>query len=245
MTRIHGSCQRPCPATSLSASLGPHEPGAYECTGGGSSSSGCMIRHVSSTPSWRVNRVLSPTIAACSSTSYGVAPSPPSSANSMSSSIGAGPARSARCASSDEPDPGRRVELDHELVLLGAVARDPEAEPGRLLEDEPKLGLGRGQPLARADEERDAGPAPVLDLEAQRGVRLGRRVGGDPVDVEVAVVLPADVVGGVGLRDGVEERDLRVLERLGSPREGASIALAATTCMRWFTTTSRSAPTGS
>ena len=31
-----------------------------------------MIRHCSSTPSWRVKRVLSPTIAACSSTSYGV-----------------------------------------------------------------------------------------------------------------------------------------------------------------------------
>ena len=31
-----------------------------------------MIRHVSSTPSWRVKRVLSPIIAACSSTSYGV-----------------------------------------------------------------------------------------------------------------------------------------------------------------------------
>ena len=31
-----------------------------------------MIRQVCSTPSCRVNRVLSPTIAACSSTSYGV-----------------------------------------------------------------------------------------------------------------------------------------------------------------------------
>ena len=30
-----------------------------------------------------------------------------------------------------------------------------------------------------------------------------------------------------------------------SLREGTSIADAATTCMRWFTTTSRSAPTGS
>ena len=31
-----------------------------------------MIRHASSTPSWRVKRVLSPIIAAWSSTSYGV-----------------------------------------------------------------------------------------------------------------------------------------------------------------------------
>ena len=58
-----------------------------------------MIRHCSSTPSWRVKRVLSPTIAAWSSTSYGVGPSPPSSANSMSRSIGAtAPLASARCA---------------------------------------------------------------------------------------------------------------------------------------------------
>jgi len=49
--------------------FGPHEPGAYAWTGGGSSSNGCMIRQVSSTPSWRVKRVLSPTIAACSNTS--------------------------------------------------------------------------------------------------------------------------------------------------------------------------------
>ena len=45
-----------------------------------------------------------------------------------------------------------------------------------MLEDEPQLGLRRRQALAGADEERHAGPAPVLDLEPQRGVRLGRRV---------------------------------------------------------------------
>ena len=49
-----------------------------------------MIRHASSTPSWRVKRESSPTIAAWSSTSYGSAPSPPSAANSMSSVIGPG-----------------------------------------------------------------------------------------------------------------------------------------------------------
>ena len=32
---IHGSCQRPWPATRASASAGPQEPGAYEWTGGG------------------------------------------------------------------------------------------------------------------------------------------------------------------------------------------------------------------
>ena len=35
----------------------PPRAGCVGCTGGGESSSGCMIRQVSSTPSWRVNRV--------------------------------------------------------------------------------------------------------------------------------------------------------------------------------------------
>jgi hypothetical protein len=58
-----------------------------------------MIRHVSSTPSCRVKRVLSPASAAWSSTSYGVGPSPPNSLNSTSKSIRLEPAASARCAS--------------------------------------------------------------------------------------------------------------------------------------------------
>ena len=57
-----------------------------------------------------------------------------------------------------------------------AVARQPQAEPGRALEHEPELGLRRRQQLAGADEERHARPAPVVDLQAQRGVRLGGRV---------------------------------------------------------------------
>ena len=57
----HGLCQPPYSAVSRSASAGPQEPGAYAWTGGGASSNGCMTRQVSSTPSCRVNRVLSPT----------------------------------------------------------------------------------------------------------------------------------------------------------------------------------------
>ncbi len=48
---IHGSCQLLWPRTSASASGGPQDPGAYGCTGGGASTSGCMMRHASSTPS--------------------------------------------------------------------------------------------------------------------------------------------------------------------------------------------------
>ena len=72
-----------------------------------------------------------------------------------------------------------------------------------------------GQPLPRADEEGHAGPAPVLDLEPERRVRLGGRVRRDSVDVEVAVVLTAHVVSRIGGDDGAEERDLGVLDRVG------------------------------
>ena len=49
--RIHGSCHGHSPATILSAASGPHVPGAYDCTGGGASSSGCTTRQHSSIPS--------------------------------------------------------------------------------------------------------------------------------------------------------------------------------------------------
>ena len=88
-----------------------------------------------------------------------------------------------------------------------------EAHPRRRVEHEPQLGLRDRQQLAGPDEERHAGPAPVVDLQAHGGVRLGRGVGLDPVDVAVAVVLAADVVRGIGVGHRVEQRVQRVLER--------------------------------
>ena len=52
--------------------------------------------------------------------------------------------------------------------------QEPEPELGGMLEDQAQLGLGDRQPLARSDEERDARPAPVLDLQAERGEGFGR-----------------------------------------------------------------------
>ena len=89
---------------------------------------------------------------------------------------------------------------------------------------------------------------------AQRQFSISRRSaayvsvvesGATPSIVEVAVVLAAHVVRRVGGVDRAEERDLCVLERLRVAAGGGSIAAAATTCIRWLTTTSRSAPTGS
>ena len=97
----------------------------------------------------------------------------------------------------------------------GRRAPSLEAQPRRLPEDEPQLGLGDRQVLAGADEEGHARPAPVVDLEPQRRVGLGRRVLRDSVDRAVAVVLPAHVVRRVGFGHRPEDRDHRVLERVG------------------------------
>ena len=214
---IQGSCQRPWPASRRSASCGPHDPLAYGWTGGGASTSGCMTRHACSTPSWRLKRVLSPCIAACSSTSYGAG---------TSIALGAelhvevdllglgtlGPSRPER-----QPHAGGGIELDHELIGVGRPAF-VEAEPRRSLEHEPQLGLRDRQVLAGADEERHARPAPVVDLQPHRREGLGRRVVGDPVDLAVAVVLPAHVVRRVGRRHRVEDGDQGVLDRVGIAR---------------------------
>ena len=193
-----GPCQRPCPATSWFAASGPHDPGAYGCTGGGESSSGCMMRQFSSTASCRLKRELSPTIAACSSTSYGVAPSPPWSANSRSSVTSSASSTLPRRASTCSRTPVEGSSLITSWLGSGLRSNGDEAEAGRMLEHDPHLRLRGRQPLAAADEERDARPAPRVDVETQRRVGLGRRVRRDAVDVEVALVLAAHVVGGIG-----------------------------------------------
>ena len=95
----------------------------------------------------------------------------------------------------------------------GARPLGEEPEPRRPAEDQARLGLGRGEALAGADEERHAGPAPVLDVQAQRGVGLRLRVRRDAVDRAVALVLTAHVVGRIGGAGGAQDGRDRVLER--------------------------------
>ena len=163
-------------------------------TGGGESMSGWTTRHVSSTASWRAKWLESPFIAASRRTSYGVGPSPPMLANSMSSwtERSASSVGILRLHAHARTRP--RPDAQHELVRLGTrrVPRD-EAEPGRRVEDDANLRHRHGERLARADEERDAGPTPVVDLEPQRAERLRLRVRRDAFDVEVAAVLAAHV----------------------------------------------------
>ncbi len=116
----------------------------------------------------------------------------------------------------DHARAGRGIELDDELVRLGAAMCMPhEAEAGRVAEDGPQLGLRGGKLLARADEPRHARPAPVVDVQPHGRIGLRRRVLGDALDVEVSVVLPAYVVSRIGVLDRSEQRELRVLERVG------------------------------
>ena len=94
------------------------------------------------------------------------------------------------------------------------VHPEPEVELRRLAEDDPDLGLGKRHQLPGPDEERHAGPAPVLDVQPQRGERLGGRVGRDPGNRGIALVLAADVVRDLGGVDGPEQAELREPDRV-------------------------------
>ena len=162
---------------------GPHEPGAYGYTGGGASSSGCMIRHVCSTPSCRVNRT---PVADHRRVEQHLVRRRALTAHRGELDVEQDrPGRrrlSARCASSTMRTPVDGSSLITNWFGSGPRLERGEPEPRRVLEDEPDLRLRDRQPLSGADEERDSRPAPVVDLEPQRGVRLGRRVRRDAVD---------------------------------------------------------------
>ena len=119
-----------------------------------------------------------------------------------------------------QPDAGRRIELDHQLARLGKPRPVDEPQLRRPAEHDPQLGLRDRQALPGPDKERHARPAPVVDIEPQRRVGLGRRVRRDPVDRPVAVVLTADVVSRIGRRHRAEHREQRVLERVRVARRG-------------------------
>ena len=96
----------------------------------------------------------------------------------------------------------------------GDVTGREEPEPRRVLEHEPDLRLVDRQVLAGADEERHAVPAPVVDPQLQRDVRLRRRRLLHARRPEVARVLAADVVLRVRGGHGAEHRRHPVLQRL-------------------------------
>src|SRR5215831_1157791 len=93
-----------------------------------------------------------------------------------------------------------------------------EHHPGRGLEDDSHLGDPLSNILAGPDKERDARPAPVVNLESHRGESLGLRSGAHPGHRQVPVVLPANVVARVGRRDGAEHLQPLVTQTVGVGR---------------------------
>ena len=93
-----------------------------------------------------------------------------------------------------------------------------EEEQRRLLELDGDLGDALGEALAGADVEGNAGPAPVVDLEAEGGVGLGLGAWVDTIFLAIAddglavdgagAVLAADGVRRGGWADGAPDLDL-------------------------------------
>ncbi len=137
----------------------------------------------------------------------------------MSRLIADVPATSARCASTVSWIPVVGSSLTTSWFGSGGATRSLKPRFGACLKTSRSSVWVAWQALPGPDEERHAGPAPVLDLQPKRRVGLGRRARIDAVDVEIAVVLPAHVVRRVGVGDGVEERDQGVLDhRRVTPR---------------------------
>src|SRR6266545_7656060 len=84
----------------------------------------------------------------------------------------------------------------------------------RLLEADRDHPLPLRQPFAGPEEERDAGPAPVVDLDHAGDERLGVRARVDALVLAVAVVLAADDVLGPNRPHRLEDLDLLVHKRL-------------------------------
>ena len=113
--------------------------------------------------------------------------------------------------------PAVAAEAEADQVGVGAgggLAREQQRRGGPELDD--GLQRGAGHQLAGAQEPRDPGPPPRVDLQPQRRVRLDLRVRGDPRLVQVAVELAVDDVVGGDAPGGPQHLDLLVAQRVGA-----------------------------
>ena len=129
-------------------------------------------------------------------------------------------------------DPLVGLDPDRQQVRVGLDGRVPEQPMRDFLELDRDLGGALRQPLARAEVERDARPAPVVDLEVGGDVRLGLRfrvdlrllaVAGDRLagDPARAVLATDDVLADLvrrHLADRPDHLDLLVAEGVGIER---------------------------
>ena len=127
--------------------------------------------------------------------------------------------------------------------VVGAVVADARARrehrPRRLAERDRDDPGALGQPLAGAQVERHAGPAPVVDVALEGDERLGLGLRLHALDVAVADVLAAHHV--VRLDRHIDRKTLFFSSEIarGSSAVGGSIAVNASTWNRWVTTMSR------
>ncbi|NBS15033.1 MAG: hypothetical protein EBT57_09595 [Verrucomicrobia bacterium] len=119
----------------------------------------------------------------------------------------------------------------------------PEKSGGRAAEDHNDFRSPGAEGLAGAKIKGDAGPAPVVDLELEGGIGLGGGVRGDAVGLAVAVVL--GMISALGV--GMERRTFTFSSRMDSEERfaGGSMAVMESSCIMWFCTMSRMAPTPS
>src|SRR5439155_10431505 len=110
------------------------------------------------------------------------------------------------------PDRDRHVGAESEAQVVRLAGT--EAGEWRPAERHQHLGGGGREALARPDEERDAVPAPRLDVEPDRRERLHRRVRRDALLLPVTAELPADEVLWAERRDHPEDLHLLVADRL-------------------------------
>src|SRR5262245_12633132 len=107
-------------------------------------------------------------------------------------------------------DPLRRLDLDYQAVgfMLGAAPAGKHHDR-RLAELDDDLRRAAAHRLAGADVERDAAPAPVIDVQLDGRERRRLAAWRYSFRLEISLVLPADGVGG----------DLGWAERLDGPQD--------------------------
>src|SRR3989442_5937478 len=111
--------------------------------------------------------------------------------------------------------------------MVGDAGLDPgalEEITGRFAEDDDYLRRAARHSLPRPQEDRDACPAPIIDVRANRNERLGRRVLRDafllvidrhglPVDLAGRVLAADDLLGRESV-DRAQDLHLLVADRL-------------------------------
>lgn len=156
-----------------------------------------------------------------------------------------------------EGDGFLRLNADAQLIgaepaHLGQLAEEADR---RLAEDDGDLGDGLGHALARAEVERHALPAPVLDVEAHSDEGLGVRgvahvglvavAARDLVAQRAGRVLASDNGPRVDGWDRLEQLGFLVADRFGAEGGGGSIVSSDRIWKTWFCMMSRRAPTSS